>query len=151
MSETWDVIAHEILYGSLMTVLNLLKVIVPLMIVIELLMVYKLVDKLATKMGWFARLLGVGKEAVLPLLVGVIMGVTYGAGTLVEINKKTPLSNKDFLLIGVFMFACHGIIETTFLFGAAGASVIFVSVIRLLIAIIVTMTAARLPQFKRMQ
>lgn len=150
MSTTWDVILHEIVWGCLSTVLSLIKVIVPLMIIIEILMVYKLVDKLAAKMNWLAKLLGIGNEAILPLLVGIIMGVTYGAGTLVEINRKTPLSNRDFILIGIFMFGCHGIIETTFLFTAAGANVIFISVLRLLIATVVTMIAARLPYFRRL-
>lgn len=151
MSASWDVIGMEILTGCISTTINLLKVLVPLMIIVELLMVYKLVEKMAVKMNWIGKLLGIGKNAILPLLVGIIMGVTYGAGTLVEMNKVDPLTKRDFALIGIFMFCCHGILEATFLFGMAGANVFFICVLRLLIATAVTMIAARLPYFNRME
>ena len=143
-------IAAEMLTGSLMTALNLFKIIIPLMIVIEILMAYNLARRLSLRLGWLAKLLGVGRDALLPLLVGVLMGVTYGAGTLIEINSRTPLSKKDFALIAIFFYCCHGIIETSFLFGAAGASLLFVCVLRLLIAVAVTMAAARLPWIRKL-
>lgn len=150
MSASWDVILSEILKGSFSTVLNLLKVMVPLMIIIELLMVYQVIEKLAGKLEPLSKLMGMKKEAIFPLLVGVIMGVTYGAGTLMEINKKTPISKRDFMLIGVFMYICHGIIETGLLFGVAGASVIVVTIGRLLIAFCVTVMLSKTAYFKKM-
>jgi hypothetical protein len=77
------------------------------------------------------------------------MGVTYGAGTLIEINKRTPLSRRDLTLIGIFLYACHGIIETTILFAVAGGNAFFLCAIRLAIAVIITATAARLPHFAK--
>ncbi|MDR3295673.1 MAG: hypothetical protein LBT26_07605 [Clostridiales Family XIII bacterium] len=149
MSAPWDVILPEILTGCVMTALNLLKVIVPLMVIIEILMAYKLVEKLAARLNWLAGLLGIGKDALLPLAVGVLMGVTYGAGTLIEINRRTPLSKRDFTLVAIFMYCCHGIIETTFIFTMAGANPLFPSLLRLLIAVLVTTAAARLPWISR--
>ncbi|MDR1953562.1 MAG: hypothetical protein LBQ21_03665 [Clostridiales Family XIII bacterium] len=150
MSASWDVILHEMFFGSLSVIRNLILVIVPLMIIIEILIAFKLVEKLAARMNRFCRLIGIGKNALLPLLVGVLMGVSYGAGTLIEINRRTPLGKRDFALIGVFMYACHGIIETTILFGIAGGSVIVVGPVRLLVAVLITMVAARLPYFRKM-
>lgn len=150
MSAGWDIILSEIFNGSIMTVFNLLKVLVPLMIIIELLMSYKLIEKLAVKLEFVSKLMGMKKEAIFPLLVGILMGVTYGAGTLIEINKNTPISKRDFMLIGVFMYVCHGIIETALLFGVAGASVIVVVLVRLLLAFIVTAILARTPYFKNL-
>ena len=102
MSASWDIILSEILRGSLSTVLNLLKVMVPLMIIIELLMVYQVIEKLAAKLEPLSKLMGMKKEAIFPLLVGVIMGVTYGAGTLMEINKK-PLFPSEILCSSAFL------------------------------------------------
>lgn len=150
MSAGWDIIAMEILRGSLSTVVNLLKVLIPLMIIIELLMTYKVIEKLAVKLEILGKVMGMKKEAVFPLLVGIVMGVTYGAGTLIEINKKTPLSKRDFMLIGVFMYMCHGIIETGLLFGVAGASVIVVTLVRLLLAFVVTVILSKTPYFRNM-
>jgi uncharacterized membrane protein len=75
------------------------------------------------------------------------MGVSYGAGTLIEISKRTPLSGRDLALTGIFLYACHGIIETSILFAVAGGSVFFVCVVRLAIAVLLTAVAARLPRF----
>lgn len=148
MSASWAEIGHEIVFGSFSTVINMLKILIPLMIIVELLMVYKVMEKLADRLSPVARLLGMKKESLFPLLVGVVMGVTYGAGTLIEINRKTPIPQKDFALIGIFMFLCHGIIETAFIFYVAGANIFAITVGRLLIAVLVTAIAARLPIFK---
>jgi hypothetical protein len=108
-------------------------------------------EKVADKLQFLAGALGLQKQSVFPLLVGVVMGVTYGAGTLIEINRKTPIPKKDYALIGIFIFICHGIIETGFIFGVAGANVLVITAGRLAIAFIVTAAAARLPMIKRMK
>jgi len=151
MSATFDVIINEMVNGAITTIFNLLKVLIPLMIIVEILMVYKIIEKVATKLEGFGKIMGMSKNAVFPLLVAVFMGVTYGAGTIIEINKRTPLSRKDMALVAVFMYLCHGIIETGFLFYVAGANVLVVTLGRLFFALIVTMIAARLPYFKNME
>lgn len=150
MSESLDFIVREMVTGSLTTVLNLLKVLIPLMIVIQILMTYGLIEKLASKMEGFASLMGVSKNAMFPLLVGFVMGVSYGAGTLLELNKTNPLSRRDMVLIGIFIFLCHGVIETGLLFGVAGASVLVITLGRTLIALIATIILARTPFIKKM-
>lgn len=141
----------EMLFGSLSTALNMLKILIPLMIIVEILMVYNVMEKLADKLQFLAKTMGMKKQSIFPLLVGIIMGVTYGAGTLIEINRQTPIPKKDYALIGVFMFLCHGIIETAFIFAVAGANIFMVTFGRLLIAYGVTVLAARLPFFRRME
>lgn len=151
MSASAGVILNEIIFGGISTVLNMLKILIPLMIIVEILMVYNVMEKVADKLQFLAGALGMQKQSIFPLLVGVVMGVTYGAGTLIEINRKTPIPKKDYALIGIFMFICHGIIETGFIFGVAGAEILTITVGRLVIAFIVTAAAARLPVFRRMK
>lgn len=151
MSASFQVIAMEILNGWLGTIINLAKILIPLMIIIEILRVYRIMEKLANKMAFIGKIMGIEKQSIFPLLVGITMGVTYGAGSLIEINKETPISKKDYTLIGVFMFLCHGIIETALIFGIAGANVFFITVVRLIIAFVVTAVAARLPQIRNLK
>ncbi len=151
MMESWDVVGMIVLTGVISTVINLLKIIVPLMIFIEILMVYNIVEKLALKMNWFAKLIGVSKEAVFPLLVGVIMGISYGAGTLIAINSKTPLPKRDMILIGIFLFICHAIVEAGLLFGIVGADIWVITLGRFLLAMGITMISARLPWIRRLE
>jgi hypothetical protein len=150
MSAGFDVIIREMLTGSLSTIISVMKVLIPLMIIVEILMVYKVIERMAGSLEGIGRILGMSRNAIFPLLVGVVMGVTYGAGTIIEINKRTPLSRKDMALVAVFMYLCHGIIETGFLFYVAGANVLVVTLGRLLFAFLVTMLAARLPYFRNM-
>jgi len=138
---TWDVMLMEALRGILNTVLILLRVLIPLMIGIEILLRYKVIEALADKMRFFCRLLGIGKDALLPLLVGLFLGVTYGAGAIAEMNRLRPLPKRDLALVGVFLFSCHSIIEATYLFAVAGANAFIVSFVRLAIAIGATVGA----------
>jgi hypothetical protein len=147
VSAGWDIIGRELLSGSLSIAWNLAKVIIPMMIVIELLLAFRLVEKMAARMHWFCRLIGVSRDALLPLLVGLLMGVSYGAGTIMEINRRTPLGKRDLALIGIFIYSCHALLETTILFGIAGGNIVFIGLVRLLIAVFVTAVAARLPWF----
>jgi hypothetical protein len=117
------------------------------MIFIEFLNAYNIMEKLSKKLTYITKLLGLSSRAVLPLLVATIMGITYGTGTIMDINKKNPLGEKDFVLIAVFFFICHGIIETTAIWGNAGANIIVVSIGRLFIAFIFTIIVARLWKF----
>src|SRR5665648_391564 len=121
MSATFDVIINEMVNGAITTIFNLLKVLIPLMIIVEILMVYKIIEKVATKLEGFGKIMGMSKNAVFPLLVAV------------------------------FMYLCHGIIETGFLFYVAGANVLVVTLGRLIFALVVTMIAARIPYFKNME
>lgn len=150
MVDMIEPILKEILIGSISITFSFLKVLIPLMIMIEILMAYNLVEKLADKLKFLSGALRMEKQSLFPLLIGVVMGLTYGAGTLIEINAKTPIPKKDFVLIGTFLFICHGIIETTLLFGVAGANIWVISLGRLVFAFIITFIAARLPVIARM-
>ena len=140
----WIVILPEMGLGALKMAITITCVVIPLMIVIEVMLVFKIVHLLAKKLSPLCRLLGIGPDALLPLLVGLLLGVTYGVGALFELNRMKPLPAKDLGLVGVFLFSCHGIIETTYLFAVAGGNIIFLTAVRLLIAVAVTATASRL-------
>jgi hypothetical protein len=131
--------------------MNVFRVIIPLMIAIEILLAYKVMEKMAAGLGFFTRILGIGKDALLPLLVALFMGVSYGAGALMEIGRRTPFSKRDLALIAVFVYCCHGVIETTFIFYAVGASPLFVGAFRFALAVVITMIAARLPWLRALK
>lgn len=151
MSESWEFIFREMAWGSFNTLLNLLKVLIPLMVIIELLITYNVLEKVSARLEFLGRPMGISRKAMFPLVVGVVMGVTYGAGTLIELNKQNPLGRRDFLLIGIFMVLCHGIIEAGILFGMIGANVVIVVGLRLLIAFVITCFCARLPYFRKLE
>lgn len=150
MNAPFSLIISEIVLGSLSTIFTLIKVLIPLMIVIELLHTYKIMEKLSRRLCVITKILGISPNAVLPLLIATVMGITFGAGTLIEVNKRDPITKKDLMLIAIFFFICHAVIETTVIWGNAGANIIMISAGRLLFAVIFTAIAARLPMINKL-
>src|SRR5665648_687740 len=94
MSATFDVIINEMVNGAITTIFNLLKVLIPLMIIVEILMVYKIIEKVATKLEGFGKIMGMSKNAVFPLLVAVFMVLPMGPGLLLKSIKERPFQEK---------------------------------------------------------
>ena len=70
------------------------------------------------------------------LITGLILGITYGAGILIE--EKNKLSKKEILFIATFLMICHSIIEDTALFALFGASIVILISIRLFLAVVIS-------------
>ena len=70
------------------------------------------------------------------LVVGIFLGITYGAGILIDEAKSGAISKADLFYIGTFLMICHAIIEDTLLFVIFGADFTMVVVIRTIGAII---------------
>jgi hypothetical protein len=72
------------------------------------------------------------------LTVGVFLGITYGAGILIDEVKSGNISKNDIFYIGTFLMICHAIIEDTLLFVIFGADFTMVILIRTNAAIILS-------------
>jgi len=68
------------------------------------------------------------------ITIGVILGITYGAGVLISEYEKNTLSRKEILYIGTFLMICHAIIEDTLLFVIFGANIWIIVTLRVLFA-----------------
>ncbi|MBP1681606.1 MAG: putative rane protein [Proteobacteria bacterium] len=71
------------------------------------------------------------------ILVGVILGITYGAGILIAEYEKGLLQKREVLFIGTYLMICHAIIEDTLLFVIFGANPWIIVGLRLLFATLV--------------
>ena len=72
------------------------------------------------------------------ILVGVFLGITYGAGILIDEAKSGSISKEDIFYIGTFLMICHAIIEDTLLFVIFGADFTMVILIRTIAAIVLS-------------
>ncbi len=70
------------------------------------------------------------------VIVGVILGITYGAGVLIKEAKNSKMSKKDTYFVAVFLMVCHAIIEDTLLFAIFGADIFMVVAIRTILAVL---------------
>lgn len=72
------------------------------------------------------------------IAVGVILGITYGAGILISEYEKGILKPRDILVIGTYLMICHAIIEDTLLFVIFGANPWIIVSFRIFFATVVT-------------
>jgi len=70
------------------------------------------------------------------LTIGVILGITYGAGILISEYDKGTLSKSEILYIGTFLMICHAIVEDTLLFVIFGANIWIIISLRVIFAFI---------------
>lgn len=78
------------------------------------------------------------------IAVGVILGITYGAGILISEYEKGILKPKDILFIGTYLMICHAIIEDTLLFVIFGANPWIIVSFRIFFATVVTFFIVKL-------
>lgn len=75
---------------------------------------------------------------IFSLVVGYILGITYGAGILINEAKSGSMNRADLFFVGTFLMIAHAVIEDTLLFVIFGADFTVAVVIRTLAAIIIT-------------
>lgn len=128
------------LHSSILLVLNLAIIIFPLTVSYEFLKSRKRPDFKKVKF------LGISKEGFIPLFTGIIVGLTYGAGIIVHSIRQSSLSKKEAFLVLLFLSVCHAIIEDTLIFVVIGANGLILIGARFLIAVALTLLAARIAE-----
>lgn len=136
-------ILKEASLGSLNSVFTIAVIVVPIMIVLQILRDYNVLNKIIKPFSFFSRIYNTSEEAVLPLLVGVIFGLSYGAGVIIQAVNEGNLSKKDLYLLTIFLACCHAIIEDTLIFVAVGANPVILLGIRLVTALLLTYILSR--------
>ncbi|MFA5524368.1 MAG: nucleoside recognition domain-containing protein [Tissierellales bacterium] len=129
--------------GSISSILNMAKIIIPLMVVIQVLKDLNVLGKLSNNMKPLAKFLGISEDSTFPLIIGLTLGLAYGAGVIINSAKEGNLSKKDLYLVVIFLVACHSVFEDTLLFVAIGANGWLLLGIRVIVALVLTTLAAK--------
>lgn len=130
--------------NGVFSVLNLAKIIVPLMLVIEILKDLKILEKFSKFMSPLTKSLKIKEDASLPLVIGSILGLFFGAGVLFQSVKEGDLDKRSLVVISVFLALCHAVVEDTVIFLPIGANLPLVLSIRIVTAFIIAFIASRL-------
>jgi len=144
-------ILQEAFWGCLKNIWQIALIVIPLMVAIEIFKDINLLDKMTSFMTPITRLIGLSKEARLPLLAGVVFGISYGGGIIIESAKEGKLTYDDIYIINLFLIICHSIFEDTLLFAAIGAQWLPILVVRLILAILVCMVFNKVVRKQRGQ
>lgn len=131
------------LKDSLILSAKLLFIILPLSIFYEFLKGRD--SKLAKRRFAF---IGISGRGLIPLVTGIIIGLTYGAGVIIHSIRTSNVGKKEAFLILLFLSICHAIIEDTLIFVVIGANGFILIAFRFILAIILTYAIYRSKIFK---
>jgi hypothetical protein len=131
------------LRDSLILSVKLLFIILPLSVFYEFLKGRG--SKLQKKRFAF---LGISGSGLIPLVTGVIIGLTYGAGVIIHSIRTSNIGKKEAFLILLFLSICHAIIEDTLIFVVIGANGFILIAFRFVLAIILTYALYRSKIFR---
>ncbi len=120
---------------SLKLGINILLILLPLMIIFEILIYTKALDKLAKKMSFVSKWFEMSDKASFPLIVGYLIGLSYGAGVLYKYEEKKLISKEDFNKVSSSLCLCHAMIEDNMIFAVIGANYLVLLFVRLFLGI----------------
>jgi spore maturation protein SpmB len=140
--EGWGSIIVEGVQTAFMGVVQLAVIVIPLMIVMQFFRELGLMNKLSNLFAPGMKLLGMEKNASVTLVAGLVIGLAYGAGVMIQAIKEDGVSKKDMYLALIFLVSCHAVVEDTLVFIPLGIPVWPLLVIRLSTAIILTAAIA---------
>jgi len=109
------------------------------MIGIQFLKDYQWLAVFSKWMAPFTRLLGMKENTSTTMAAGLIFGLAYGAGVMIQAVKEDGVSKRDATLAFIFLVGCHAVIEDTLIFLPLGIPVLPLLLIRLITAIILTL------------
>ena len=132
--------------GSMLV--KLVIIITVMLVVLEILKAIGVLNFLNRLLFYVTKPLGISESASMPLLIGLLAGITYGAGAILASFASNEMNKKDVVLVSVFLCICHGIIEDTLLFAAIGSIGWVIFLIRLVLAVIVTIILNIIYKFK---
>jgi hypothetical protein len=138
----WFNILLEGLEKASIGIFQLAIIVIPLMVVIQVLKDLQWLAVFSRWMSPVTRLLGMKENTSTTLAAGLVFGLAYGAGVMIQAVKEDNVSKKDLTLAFIFLVACHAVVEDTLIFISLGIPVLPLLLIRLVVAILLTITVA---------
>ncbi len=87
------------------------------------------------------------------IIVGQLLGITYGAGILIREAHNGHLSRRDVFFVATFLMICHSIIEDALLFVLFGANYFVIVGVRIIMALLISFLLlqlfSRFPVFRQ--
>jgi hypothetical protein len=136
---SWGAIFLDGMKKACLGIVQLAVIVIPLMIGIQILKELKWIHIFSRWMAPVTKLLGMKENTSLTLAAGLVFGLAYGAGVMIQAVKEDGVSKRDLTLAFIFLVSCHAVVEDTLVFVPLGIPVWPLLVIRLVTAILLTM------------
>lgn len=139
---SWGEIFYQGIESATLGIFQLAIVVIPIMVGIQIMKDLQWVNWFSKMMSPFTKALGMKENTSTTLAAGLIFGLAYGAGVMMQAVKEDGVKKKDLYLAFIFLVGCHAVIEDTLLFIPLGIPIWPLFLIRLVTAIVLTITVA---------
>lgn len=138
----WEAAVWEGITSAFMGVVQIALVVIPIMVFIQVMKDLNWLQIFSKWMSPFTKMLGIRENTSTTLASGIIFGLAFGAGVMIQAIKEDNVKKKDLYLVFIFLVACHAVIEDTLIFIPLGIPVLPLLLIRLVTAILLTILIA---------
>jgi hypothetical protein len=118
--------------------LKIFLIVMILFVLLEFIKASGMLEDNLVRLNRFTKHLGLKKQSGMPLLAGFIFGIVFGASLIISSSREQQLDKRQVFLISLFLATCHGIVEDTGLFVVIGANFWWITIPRLILAILLT-------------
>ena len=112
-------------------------IILGLMVIMDLAREFGLMDQITSALSVPMKLLGMDKRTSVVAAVGILLGLAYGAGLIIDETRRSNIRKNEILATNIFLSINHALIEDTLIFVVVGASLGWILLGRLVIGYII--------------
>ena len=140
----WVEVALAAVQSATVGVFQFALIVFPVMVAIQVLKDLGALGRFAAWMQPLMRPFGVAPHGAVTMAGGLIFGLAFGAGVILEQVREQEFTKRELTLMILFLCACHAVVEDTLIFIPLGINVLPLLLIRLLAAVALTLLVARL-------
>jgi hypothetical protein len=123
--------------STLKLMIKIIIIVIVLMIIQRLLEEFKVANLLARTFAPIMRIFGLPESASILWLVINIVGYSYGAAVIMEQIRGGKMKKQEADLLNHHAAMCHSLLEDTVLYSAIGVSLFWLTVPRLIMALVI--------------
>ena len=113
-----------LLLGQVQMLLSIFVILAALIAFLRLLRLVGLEKLMSVLLQPLMRIMTVSRDSANVTIVGLMLGLSFGAGLLIDEGRSGRISKRDMRVVACFLGVCHSIIEDTLLILLLGADVI---------------------------
>jgi len=123
----------RILLANGISLAKIIGIIIGLMVVMDLSREFGLMDRITAALSVPMKFLGMDRKTSVVTAVGLLLGLAYGAGLIIDETRKNNIKKDEILATNIFLGTNHALIEDTLIFVAVGAGLGWILLGRLLV------------------
>ncbi len=139
----WAAVLGDGMVSAGRVVLKIAVIVTVVMISIEILNDSGLLKRISRLFFPLVKRIHLPVEAGVPMATGFFIGLTYGAGVIMQMRREGSFTQNQLTVVLIFLGVVHAVVEDTVIFSSLGGNPLVMLGARLGIGLLVTYTVAR--------